>query len=84
MRVNFNSARKNLARSFNKLSREINEEYADRAIPENVLEPLREMRQQIGLFLCMFDDSDPKDCDDLSETIELVDIDQFELELHNG
>ena len=63
MKVSFNGARENLARSFNELVEDME---IDGTVSTHS-EPLYQIRQDIILLLCIYDDNIEGDCDSLAD-----------------
>jgi len=66
MRASFDGARKNLAMSFNRL--------AKTNIGENQRLEMQDLRNSIVALLCMYDPENPKDCNDLIDTVRLEEL----------
>jgi len=75
MNVSFDGARRNLANAFNRLAHDAKYpetfEGGDSSHVLVEIEQLNQLGMMIGVLLCMFDDSDPQDCNDLSQEITL-------------
>ena len=71
MRISFNGARKNLANAYNRLARSYTDSPCDTIDGD---EAMRDLRNSIVGFLCMYDDNDPDDCDCLIDEVELLGI----------
>ena len=65
MKASFNGARKNLVHAYNRTVRAFRNEDSYEAI-----DGFESMRQIIVGLLCMHDDSDPDDCDEMTEYCE--------------
>lgn len=68
MKASFNGARKNLARSFNRM--------AETNLDEHQREEMIHLRQSVAALLCMYDPDNSKDCDELIDSVYLAEIEE--------
>jgi len=77
MKISFDGLRMNLAKSYNELFCALRDSTDD----EKQVEAMLSLRQNIGILLCMYDDSNKEDSNCLIDDIELLNFEPDEDEL---
>jgi len=66
MKCNFDNVRRRLVENFNTLIGSI--------LVGDQIETAEEMRNNLIALICMYDNNDPNDCNDLSDELEIFEV----------